>query len=541
MSEKCEVVPRESEEIENEPKESYDSGVIEKNLNKLDLKEVTPDSAENGETSLESEKTKLRKEQEIEKLEKQIDEYVKLFEDPGATFEQKLRALVEIPKEVEFQHRLLNRERADLLFSSIPVEMIQRVFEPKHEEYSHVRPILIHIMSFLCQCTNENVHRKFKPLMPNIVASVCPRGNKTELSPQMYSDTSLIVGIWADQNGDGKCIYDLLRYMTSFCAAQKNNLDVGQFLLCIRTLIQKIFQVAPLESQEQYDNRGWTVGILAVIRRLLQERTNKFTKELRKLLWEVISSMTRVGGIGWFNIDKTFAKLAIQMNFVELQMALNDVNLLDSGQFCTHLRILELYTSAICDSEMFGEEGMEIIPQTVGDASRFILSFWVETYLQKIKLPTQMALSIYNFAVFIFCHEDLTIQEEKVRKNFGAAILETSFQILEESSEVDLKREVGVLFNELLERLTEFEVLTDNVPVFMLQYLDRIRIAEDYEGWKQRVTDCKCCVMDLRGRVDWYSIKSLNEAKTYLPRFTDPEQHELGHLFSIFDKLPRVN
>ncbi|CAH2176116.1 NR LBD domain-containing protein [Caenorhabditis elegans] len=152
-----------------------------------------------------------------------------------------------------------------------------------------------------------------------------------------------------------------------------------------------------------------------------------------------------------------------------------------------------------------------------------------------------MSLSIFNFAVFLFCHEELAITEEKVRKHIGEVMLDTAFTVLEEASESDLRGEVGQLFSDILERLAELEVLNERVPLFLMKYLDKIRCAEDYEGWKGRVIDCKCCIMDLRGRVDWYSVKTLKESRQLLPKFTDPEQHELGQLFTIFDKLPRVN
>lgn len=543
--EKAEIKEKAAEKPENIETKENDVKIEEK-LEKMSIKVEKTDGngqnvAENGD---EPKPQKLTEEEAIEKVEKQIDEYVKFFEDPAPTFEEKMQQLIKIPTEVE--HNLLIRERADRLFKSIPIELFKRIFEQQNEEYLNARPILIHILGFIVQITSAAVHRKFKPLMPLVVDSVCPRGNVVPMNSTIYTDTALMVGMWADENGDGKCIYNLLRHMTSFCAAQKNNLDVGQFLLCIRTLIHKIFQVAAIEdvSGALFDSRGWTVGILAVIRRLLQERQNRFTPDLRRIMWEVISIMTRVGGIGWFNLDKTFAKLAIQMNHVELQMTLQDIDHLDVGQFCLHLRILELYTNAICDSEMFGEEGQEIIPRTVGDSTRFILSFWVEAHVQKIKLPTQLSLSIFHFAIFLFVHEELTLNEDKTRKHFGACILETAFNVLEEAGESDLKGEVGSLFTDMLERLSEFEVLVDTVPVFIMKYLDKIRTAETYEDWKNRVIDCKCCIMDLRGRVDWYSIKTLNEAKEIRDvkgKFTAPELHELSHLFAIFDKLPRVN
>ncbi|CAA9991448.1 NR LBD domain-containing protein [Caenorhabditis elegans] len=490
--------------------------------------------------SNESSETMTKKEEEAEKkIEIQIEEHIKLFEDPTASFEEKMKILVKVP--TELQHNLLNRERSDRLFASIPIEMFQRIFEPMHEEYAHARPILIHILSFLCQCTSPEVHLKFKILMENVIKSVAPRGNKAEMNSTVYNDMSLIVAVWANTPGEGKYVYELLRHTTNFFAAQKQSLDVGQFLLSIRMLLGKIYQIAPMERPELFDNRGWPVGILAVLRCLLQERHEKFSKEMRALMWDVLSSMTKLGGIAWFNIDKTFAKMAIQMNHVEMQMSLHDPQNLDVLQFCRHLRILELYTNAICDSEMFGEDGMEVIPHTVGDSTKFILLFWVEAYLQKIQIPTQMSLSIFNFAVFLFCHEELAITEEKVRKHIGEVMLDTAFTVLEEASESDLRGEVGQLFSDILERLAELEVLNERVPLFLMKYLDKIRCAEDYEGWKGRVIDCKCCIMDLRGRVDWYSVKTLKESRQLLPKFTDPEQHELGQLFTIFDKLPRVN
>ncbi|KAF1760049.1 hypothetical protein GCK72_008295 [Caenorhabditis remanei] len=488
-----------------------------------------------------SEKTEKTEENEAEKIRKvneQIDEHIKIFEDPAATFEEKMRFLVGIPKEI--QHNLLNKERADRLFGCIPPEMYMRVFDQKHVEYEYARPIVIHILAYVVQCTSPEVHRKFKPVMQSLVDSLSPRICKIQQTSLMHTDAATVVCTWADSRGDGKAVYDLLRHTTAHFNGQKQMLDVGQFLMATNILILRVFFLAPLENPDSFDNRCWPIGILSIVRRLLQEKVEKFTKELRHLMWEVISSMTRIGGITWFNYDKTFAKLVIQMNHVELQMSLHDVDSLDVVGFIRHLRVLELYTNAICDSEMFGEEGMEIIPHTVGDSTRYIMTFWVETYLQKIALPVQLSISIFHFAIFLFCHEELTIAEEKVRKNFGPVMIDTAFSILDEVTEPDLRGEIGQLFADMLERLSEFELLNDRVPVFIMKYLDKVRISEDYDGWKGRVIDCKCCIMDLRGRVDWYSIKSLQEAKEFLPRFTDPEQHELSHLFKIFDVLPRV-
>lgn len=499
-------------------------------------------SVENGETSDQEAKYEAKKAEEIKKVNEQIDEHVKIFEDPAATFEEKMRFLVKIPTEIQykFQHNLLNKERADRLFGCIPPEMYLRVFDQKRVEYEYARPVLIHILAYVVQCTSPEVHRKFKPVMQSLVDSLNPKTCKIEMSSLMHTDAATVVCTWADSTGDGKSVYDLLRHTTAHFNAQKANLEIGAFLMATRILIIRVFYIAPLETPDSFDNRCWPIGILSIVRRLLQERVENYTKELRHLLWEVISSMTRIAGIPWFNYDKTFAKLVIQMNHVELQMSLHDPDSLDIVAFVRHLRILELYTNAICDSEMWGEEGMEIIPHTVGDSTRYIMAFWVEAYLQKVPLPVQLSVSIFHFAIFLFCHEELTLNEDKVRKNLGPVTVETAFAVLNEAAEPDLRGEIGQLFADMLERLSEFELLNDRVPVFIMKYLEKVRISEDFDGWKGRVIDCKCCIMDLRGRVDWYSIQSLNEAKEYLPKFTEPEQHELSHLFKIFDVLPRV-
>lgn len=512
------------------------------NLSISDGKKVENSTESNGESSSPSgNKKKLTKEEEIEKVEKQIDEYVAVFNDPSATFDEKMKKIIKIPQDIE--HSVLNRERADRLFGCIPMEMYQRVFDQKLNEYAYARPIIIHILSFVVQCTSTAVHRKYKPVLPDMIESLNPRGNTIPLTSGMYGDVTLMTGIWCDEPGDGKNVYNGLRYMTSFCAGQKTNLDVAQFLICIRTLIHKIFQIAPLEqlSAECFDNRCWTVGILAVIRRLLQENVNKFTPDLRKIVWEVVSSMTRIAGIAWFNLDKRFAILAIQMNYVEIQMCLSDVDNIDCQQFGTHMRILELYTSAIIEQDMFGDQEQRNIIQVVGDSTKYILAFWVETYLQNITLPIQLSCSILHFAVFVFSNEEVAILDDKTRKNFGATMLQTAFRALEESTETDLRGELGTLYSDIFERISEFEFLNDTVPLFIIKYLDKIRCADDYEGWKQRVIDCRCSIMDLRGRVDWYSMKTIKEARDLLPKFTEPEQHELSHLFKIFDVLPRVN
>uniref|UniRef100_A0A8R1EDS3 Uncharacterized protein n=1 Tax=Caenorhabditis japonica TaxID=281687 RepID=A0A8R1EDS3_CAEJA len=71
--------------------------------------------------------------------------------------------------------------------------------------------------------------------------------------------------------------------------------------------------------------------------------------------------------------------------------------------------------------------------------------------------------------------------------------------------------------------------------------LSRILVTAFYYGFaNERQNACKCCIMDLRGRIDWYSVKTLNEAKALTDGFTEPEKHEMKQIFSIFDKLPRV-
>lgn len=205
---------------------------------------------------------------------------------------------------------------------------------------------------------------------------------------------------------------------------------------------------------------------------------------------------------------------------------------------------------------MFGEDGMEIIPHTVGDSTRYILQFWVECFLNKIPLHPQVNLAIFNYTVFLFVHEELALTDDKVRKNIGLVTLDTAMAVISEVQAPDLRGDTGQMFSDLIEKIAEFEQLDDRVPLLLIKYLNKIRGIESYEDWKGRVIDvsdgsprstncvnfqCKCCVMDLRGRVDWYSIKTLNEAKELLTDFTEPEQHEIRHvLISIFDKLPRV-
>ncbi|ULU03198.1 hypothetical protein L5515_005488 [Caenorhabditis briggsae] len=525
---------------ENEEKMGEIEENLEKILEKIEIEEKkTPEQLEAARIVKEA-KLAAKKAEEYKKLDEQIEEHVKIFQDPNVDFHGKMQQLIDIPANIK--HALLDKKRSERLFSSIPLEMFETAFDPANERYATSRPVLIHVISFIVQCTAPEVHKKFKPVMANIVASVAPRDNKAEMNTVVYNDMTTIVCTWADERGDGKCIYDLLRHLTTHFNAQKMNLEVGQFLLCVRMLIQKVYMIAPIERPESFDNRMWTIGILSIVRRLLQERPEKFTKDLRQLLWDVISSMTRVAGIGWFNIDKSFAKLVIQLNHTEMQLALIDAHNPDILQFNRNLRILEMYTTAICEGDLYGDSEQSIIPHTVGESTRYLLNFWTECFLQKIELPTQLALSIFHFAVYIFVHEELKITDDKVRKNFGNCALSTAFTILEQATEADLKGEIGQLFSDMLERLAEFENLNDQVPIFLMRFLDKIRMADDYETWKGKVIDVECCLMDLRGRIDWYSKKTLKEADGYLRRFTEPEKHELNHhVFKIFNELPRVN
>ncbi|CAI2348851.1 unnamed protein product [Caenorhabditis sp. 36 PRJEB53466] len=487
-----------------------------------------------------TEERKLTEEEEAD-MEKVIDEFINVFQDPAATFEKKMSSLIQIPNQVQMHHSLLTRERADRLFSNIPIEIFQRVFDPAHEDHAFLRSVLIHIIHFFCQCTSYEVHSKFKPCLENIIKSVSPKEATFPLNGMVYNNISVIIAYWISEKEERSMLYEALRFTTGFFVSQKDNLEVLTFLVTVRLLLNKVYQMSPFETSNTFDTRGWPIAILHLMRKLLRERTEKFTPEVRSIMWDVISSMTRIGQITWFNLDKNFTKLVIQLNSVEMQMSLHDPAKTDEVTFCKHLRILELFTSAICDKDMYGEKEMAVVPKTVGDSCRFLLTFFVECHLQKVALPVQVNLSIFNFTVFLFCNDEMTIQDEKVRKNIGPLILHNCFQVLHRSANGELREDTSQLFADLLERIAEFELLDESVPIFIMEYLDKVRRLEDYEEWKGRVIDAKCALMDLRGRVDWYSVKTLNESKQMLSRFTEPEKHELKMLFKILDKLPRVN
>lgn len=486
-------------------------------------------------------KLNAKYEEALKQLDRQIEELIRIYTDPKLDFSTKMRTLVAMPNRIQFQHGLLNRERANKLFGSIPEELFVKVFEQSHVEFARDRAGLIHILGYIVQITTPDIHRKFKPCMPNLVSIVSPRNKKPYITTVVYNDVTTIVCSWTDEKGDGKCVYQLLRCLVAHYASQKNNLEIGQFLLGVRMLIQKIYFLAPLETPADFDNKVWPIGILSIVRNLMQERVEKFNKDLRQLMWDVISSMTRVGGTAWFNLDKTFAKLCISMNFVELQMTISDAHNPDVTGFLRHLRVLELYTNAICDSEMFGEEGMEIIPQTVGHSTRFILKFWVDCHMERIPLPAVLIYSIFNYAIFVVLHEDMAVVDENTRKNFGVVALETAFICLENASLDELKAETGQLYRDFLDKLNDFETLDERVPIFIMKYLDKLRLVDNYEAWKERVIDCRCCMKDLCGRIDWYSKQSIAVAREFLPRFTPPEQHELSHLFKLLDERPQIN
>lgn len=104
-----------------------------------------------------------------------------------------------------------------------------------------------------------------------------------------YNDIAIITCFWANGRGEGKYVFDALRFETGYFVTQKEKLDVAQFLLVTRILLNKVFSVP-----EPLDNRGWPVAILSIIRKLLREKTEKFDKNMRNIMWEIISAMTRV-------------------------------------------------------------------------------------------------------------------------------------------------------------------------------------------------------------------------------------------------------
>ncbi|CAI5445032.1 unnamed protein product [Caenorhabditis angaria] len=280
-----------------------------------------------------------------------LEEVCETLEDPDVELRRKISTILTIPRIFTVQE--LTTERCEKLFTSAPVEVFDCVLNSEDRQFQDGKPLIAHILSFCCQMTSPTTHMKFKPVIANIVKLSTPKNGP--LTTSTLNDITIIVTYMSD---DRKCIYDFLRNTTSYFINQGEKLEVEVFLSISKLLLSKIFSLINVgDDASTIDTRVWPVGILSIIRNLIKEKTEKMSETIIIGIWDIIGSVSRLMGPDWFSLDENFAKIVAQMNTVEINMALHTADSIDVVKFARHLRILEVFVSAINDEEIFTEGG----------------------------------------------------------------------------------------------------------------------------------------------------------------------------------------
>ncbi|CAB3401449.1 unnamed protein product [Caenorhabditis bovis] len=464
-----------------------------------------------------------------------ITDLCELLRDPNAQMKKKVVNIMTLPQILSIGD--MNQERCQRIFESLSPDVLDAIISNKNEELSC--GIVANILSFCVQATSPDVYAKFKKLVPGLVA-LLPK-QKIFLSSTL-NDIAIIVTYMPFEKSEISIIFETLRQLTTYYVKQSNNLEVSSFLSVIRLVFSKLFSLISTGDNESIiDSRGWTVGILSIVRGLLKERPEKLSEKVRVGMWDVIGSVARLIGPSWFALDQSFGKLVAQLNIVEIQMILTNPTEVDAIALSRHLRILEMFICAVHDDETFAKSTyINDVLIAIGSGIKYVLKFWADAADANIELDFQVKINLFTFAVFLLARNEFEIIDKDVQKKIGPLMVEQGIAVIDETTEIQLHTEVSRMYFEFIESMSEMLTLGECVPILVAKFIAKLNASTEYNRWQLSVIEVTVSISNFRGRVDWYSQKTLDEARRILRALGEPQQNDLDEMYKIFANLPRV-
>ncbi|EPB78146.1 hypothetical protein ANCCEY_02786 [Ancylostoma ceylanicum] len=355
-----------------------------------------------------------------------------------------------------FKEQRPDSEQADSILSSIPEELLEELLSTDDEQLSRFQDLAIDILETLLPSCSSSILEDFAPLIPYLVHRL--EAAKKDINA-LDSISKCIISLCFD--GDLACteyVHETADILTSFCV--ENSKDFP-FIAVLKRLTEcmLILQHHDENYELVHEHHSWPKNTRAILNSFLKTRTEMLTDEMRTTVFRLTKEVIETLGTDWFAPDVKLLLLLVHLVVVQVRMCLDkpeSINL-ESLAVCFHILEVELmvYRFTSC---FLAIGGAQMLP---------------EALLQKF---SPIMLQIFERSV--------------AARDFKTAHL-------------------------LLPNLDALPHLNDNI---IISIVDLVILQYPGGEWKQAIDDAICTLESLRSRVDYYSNKTVEEARSKLKK-----------------------
>ncbi|KAL6737054.1 hypothetical protein Aduo_010729 [Ancylostoma duodenale] len=403
-----------------------------------------------------------------------------------------------------FKGERLDTEQADSILSSIPQELLEELLSADDEQLSKFQDLAIDILETLLPSCGSSTLEDFAPLMPHLVHRL--KAAKKDVHA-LDSISKCIIALCFD--GDFACteyVHDTADILTSFCVENSKYFPFTRILKRL-TECMLILQHHDENYELVHEHHSWPKNTRAIVSGFLKTRTEMLTDEMRATVFRLTKEVIETLGTEWFAPDVKLLLVLVHLVVVQVRMCLDKPETINSESLAICFHILESAIQCAEESSFLEDSVATQMATSIREAALYSIQYLVEAREQSEHLPEEVELMVYRFTSCFLAIGGAQMLPEGLLRKFSPILLE----IFERSIAVrDFKTAHLLLPN--LDSLPYLNVdtITSIVDLVILQYPGG--------EWKQAVDDAVDALESLRSRVDYYSDKTVEEARLKLEK-----------------------
>ncbi|CAD6188029.1 unnamed protein product [Caenorhabditis auriculariae] len=418
-----------------------------------------------------------------------------------------------------FQIHIDRSEELEDFFVSCRTEVLEVLFESPEGCL-----VAAQAVKFFSRSKDNEITIRSKKTLKKLLDAVRKMENP---SFKLVIDTSSAV---VAVNVESDFICSWLEFFCKFIVDHSAKVDVIESVQTLTVLLSLLS-----ERGERSANEVWVRSLICFCRVLLTHNSEKLTETLRFSVWNLVTTLYKIFGYDFFNIDAEFFVLLAKLNAVEVQMVLHDPKNVDVQRFILHSSILEGFNLCIESEPSSSPSELEAVEKCHMEAAQGIVSairYIVEFYLLSVQveedISDEISLELWKFCVDLLRNgQAAVLKSDTLRKITPILIQKMNAINISSSSSTDVIVDYQRVF---LDVLPDLPVLTAITPVVFVELIAK-RYENHKEDWIEIFFETFMVFESLKERKDWYTKETLAAACKRLASIPNKEVVRLNDLF----------
>ncbi|KAJ1368582.1 hypothetical protein KIN20_029740 [Parelaphostrongylus tenuis] len=442
----------------------------------------------------------------------------KLGED-GDTTSSQLSALVNLSSSIK--EKEITSEEADTMIAFITTQLTTELLsaDKNLENQTECLEVVIEVLEALLPLSSPNVLNFTHSLLPYLLYRLKDSENSMIFLDQL-SRCILILFVDPD-NTHSIYLHKALDVLTRFCV--ENSKDFP-FKPIIQRLSQylKVLQPPDISCESEYRHHVWPENMRILMHRFLRTKTELLSDEIRLSFFSLVNEIVETLEFDWFAPNVSLLSLLVIQVAIEIRMRLDKVEGVSADVLAVCYHILEMAVHCVEESSFLDDSTATQIATSVREAALYSIDYWVKAKEEKEeKLDDKVELVLYRFISCILTVGGAEMLPETLVQQCSPHLLQV-FQQAVTDGDYSIARLA-------LPYLNIFNKLPDNTILLLVDLVISQFPAGD---WADAMDDVVICIESFDGRKDFYSSKTLMEARTKI-RATEAD----SALYSILSGL----